>query len=83
MNLDLEKIEADLFKLADQEKDTGIEGYDEIIIDDDSNFNIDDDDYDYDDEEDDDNNNISSNKLDTSSLFGVPDVNHLWKKKKY
>ena len=82
MNLDLEKIEEDLSKLADQEKDTGIDGYDEILIDDDSNhFIIDDDEEEYDDEDDDD--NINSNKVNASNLFGVPDVTNVWKKKKY
>ena len=79
MNLDLEKIEQDLSKLADIEQETGIDGYDDIIVD--EYHDNDDDDYD-DKYNDNDNSTSNNNSLDTSNLFGVPDVANVWKKNK-
>jgi len=77
--IDLEKIEYDLSKLAEIDKETGIEGYDEIIVDDyNDNDIIDDDDYD----RNIDNDHINNNPIDAANLFGVPDVANVWKKNK-
>ena len=76
--IDLEKIEYDLSKLAEIDKETGIEGYDEIIVDDDNDNDI------IDDDDDDRNidNDINNNPIDATNLFGVPDVANVWKKNK-
>ena len=77
--IDLEKIEYDLSKLAEIDKETGIEGYDEIIVDDYNDNDIIDDD---DDDRNIDNDNINNNPIDATNLFGVPDVANVWKKNK-
>ena len=82
MYQDLEKFERDLSKLAEEvDKETGIEGYDEIIVDDYNDNDIIDDDDD-DDDRNIDNDNINNNPIDATNLFGVPDVANVWKKNK-